>query len=118
MTTPHTYDLTTPEAIGCLVQVHLLLSRARAEAWATAAQSDFVDLDLAGALEDLEADAQLMFPKGVVPAFDEWPQATGADPLELARQAEELTREHPIGHFPPPMTTFVVRLIDVIRDFS
>lgn len=118
MTTPHAHDLTTPEAIGCLVQVHLLLSRARAEAWATAARSDFVDLDLAGALEDLEADAQLMFPEGVVPAFDEWPRATGADPLELARQAEELTREHPIGHFPQQMTTFVARLVDVIRDFS
>lgn len=118
MTTHQEYDLTTPEAIRCLVQVHLLLSRARAEAWATAAKEHFADLDLAGALEDLEADAQLMFPEGVVPAFDEWPPATGASPLELARQAEVLTREHPIAHFPPPMTTFVARLIDVIRDFA
>lgn len=118
MTTHQDYDLTTPEAIACLVQVHLLLSRARAEAWAAATKAGFADLDLAGALEDLQVDAQLMFPEGVVPAFEEWPQATGADPLELARQAEMLTRQHPIAHFPRPMTTFVVRLIDAIRDFS
>ncbi len=48
----------------------------------------------------------------------EAPEATGADPIDLARRAEGLTRAVPVHHFPAGITSVVVLLIDTVRGVS
>ena len=128
-----------PQAAKDLVQAHRLLSQAAAESRAaevTLEQSrvrpqpsgavleplppDVARLmGMASAFADLAEELHLLFPADVGPDFEEWPlEPTGADPLDLARQAEQLTRRHPLAEFPPGTGTLVVRLIDAIRVFS
>ena len=44
--------------------------------------------------------------------------ARSGDPLLLLRTAEELTRVHETEDYPPGTTVLVVRLIDLIRDWT
>lgn len=122
-------QMTTREAIHDLVRMHHLLWRAEAEARVLLEQSrDSADRDettsfrfevMAGALAYLAEDVHQLFPVGVVPAFDGWPlETTGADPIELARQAEQLTRNRRLADFPLGMGGVIVRILDTIRDFS
>lgn len=44
--------------------------------------------------------------------------ALGSDPLLLLRAAEELTRAHETEDYPPGTTELVVRLIELLRDWT
>lgn len=111
---------TTPEAVRCLLHVLFLLRQAGAEAAATAAETRGIgERVLAGDLQDLAIDAHLLLPEGVVPDPDTWVQTTtGADPLALAREAEQLLGLHPLAYFPAGVDAFRARLTEAIGDFS
>lgn len=62
-------------------------------------------------------EAVAMLPDQLFPDIDR-PAATGVDPIRLLRQAEQMTCELPIEHFPAGMSQLILRLIDTIRDYS
>ncbi|MCK0111918.1 hypothetical protein MWU75_07185 [Ornithinimicrobium sp. F0845] len=134
-----TEQLINPQAVRDLVRAHRLLGQAEAESRAAQAtlersrvrpeHSGAVHaplppdvarlMGMASAFADLAEEVHLLFPADVGPEFAAWPlEPTGADPLYLAREAEQLTRRHPLAEFPTGTGTLVVRLMDAIRVFS
>ena len=111
---------TTPEVAQVLVQMYQLLWQARGEAYQRfhADPEDLVSADLTFVLYDLYGRVLDLIPPAYRDAIPDRPEVTGADPVELARQAELLSRTQPVHHFPPGIATVVVRLIDTVREFS
>lgn len=112
-----TEDDRHPTPIGVLLQVHHLLAQARAEATARARTATDPDtVHLAFALTCLHGQCLELLPLPVRGLLSQAPAATGADPLDLARAAERVTRSLSAHQLPPGAATLVVRLIDTIRD--
>ncbi len=110
---------TTPAAAQALVQMHQLLWQASVEAHQRAREArDLDSVDLAFNLSYLCDQVFHLVPEASRAALVEPPEATGADPIELLRRAEELTRAEPVHHFPAGITSVVGLLIDTLRDFS
>lgn len=111
---------TTPEAAQVLVQMYQLLWQARGEAYQRfqADPKDFVSAELTFILYDLYGRVFDLIPPDFRDDLLGRPEITGADPVELARQAELLSRTQSVHHFPPGIATVVVRLIDTVREFS
>ncbi|AXH95952.1 hypothetical protein [Ornithinimicrobium avium] len=110
---------TTPQAARVLVQMHQLLRQAGAEAYRRARQS--LDLDTVALASNLTYACDLVFhlvPEPYRDALVDGPEVDGADPVELARRAEELSRTAPVNHFPPGMVPVVEILIETVREFS
>lgn len=110
---------TTPEAARVLVHMHQLLRQAGTEADRRAHQSH--DLDAVALANNLTYACDQVFhlvPKSYRDALLDRPDADGADPVELARRAEELSRTAPVHHFPPGIVPAVELLIETVRDFS
>lgn len=110
----------TPEAADVLVQMYQLLYQARDEAYQRfrATPKDLSLAELAGELYELYELVFDMIPAAHLEALLDRPGTTGADPVDLARQAELLSRTQPVHHFPPGIATVVVRLIDTVRGHS
>lgn len=110
----------TPEVADVLVQMYQLLYQARAEAYQRfrATPKDLSLAELTGELYEVYALIFDMIPAPHLEALLDRPQITGADPIDLARQAELLSRTQPVHHFPPGIAAVVVRLIDTVRSHS
>ena len=110
---------TTPEAARVLVHMHQLLWQAGTEADRRAHQSR--DLDTVALANNLTYACDLVFhllPESHRDALLDRPGADGADPVELARRAEELSRTAPVHHFPPGIVSVVEILIETVGEFS
>lgn len=110
---------TTPEAARVLVHMHQLLWQAGTEADRRAHQSR--DLDTVALANNLTYACDLVF--HLVPEFHrdallDRPGADGADPVKLARRAEELSRTAPVHHFPPGIASVVEILTETVGEFS
>ncbi|MFK5634270.1 hypothetical protein [Ornithinimicrobium sp. LYQ103] len=105
--------------VAVLMHVHHLLGRAQAEATHRARTTgDLAAVDLAFALTCLHGQVLDLLPEPARHVLSHVPQASGVDPVVLARQAEEATRALPSQELPPGAITLVVRLIDTVRNFS
>lgn len=110
---------TTPEAAQVLVQMHQLLWQASVEAHGRARQNrDVESVDLAFTLSHLYAQVYDLVPGAYHNLLLDRPQDSGADPVDLLRRAEELSRTEPVHHFPPGTESVVVLLTGTVRDFS
>lgn len=110
---------TTPEAAQVLVHMHQLLWQAGAEADRRAHQSR--DLDTVALANNLTYACDRVFhlvPEPCRDALLDRPDADGADPVELAHRAEELSRTAPVHHFPHGIVPVVELLIETVREFS
>ena len=110
---------TSPAAAQALVRMHQLLWKARVEAQHRARENrDLDSVDLAFNLSYLCDQVFHLVPEASKAALVEPPEATGVDPIELVRRAEELTRAEPVHHFPAGITSVVGLLIDTLRDIT
>ncbi|MGD8150442.1 hypothetical protein [Ornithinimicrobium sp. Y1694] len=110
---------TTPDAARVLVHMHQLLWQAGTEADRRAHQSR--DLDTVALANNLTYARDQVFhlvPESCRDALLDRPGAAGADPVELARRAEELSRTAPVHHFPPGIVSVVDLLIETVGEFS
>lgn len=110
---------TTPEAARVLVHMHQLLWQAGNEADRRAHQTR--DLETVALANNLTYACDQVFHLVPVPCRDallDRPEVDGADPVELARRAEELSRTAPVHQFPPGIGSVVELLIDTVREFS
>lgn len=110
---------TTPEAARVLVHMHQLLWQAGDEAHRQAHQSR--DLDTVALANNLTYACDQVFqlvPRTHRDALLNRPGGDGADPVELARRAEELSRTEPVHQFPPGIVSVVELLLDTVREFS
>jgi hypothetical protein len=110
---------TTPEAARVLVHLHQLLWQAGTEADRRAHQSR--DLDTVALANNLSYACDLVFhlvPNSHRDALLDRPGADGADPVELARRAEELSRMAPVHHFPPGFESVVQLLGKTVEESS
>ncbi len=114
-----TDQMTTPAAGQALVQMHRLLWQARVEAHRRALGTRDLDaVDLAFNLSYLcDQVLDLVPDEHRAAILLDPPEVTGADPIDLARRAERLTRDRPVHEFPAGITSVVVLLIDTVRDF-
>ncbi|USQ77826.1 hypothetical protein [Ornithinimicrobium cryptoxanthini] len=116
---PLDQPVTTPAAAQVLVRMHQLLWQASTEAHRRAcAAPDPPAVDLAFILDHLCAQVYDLVPGDYRDALLDRPATCGADPVDLAAQAEGLSRQEPVNDFPPGICLVVVRLIDTVRDFS
>lgn len=110
---------TTPDAARVLVHMHQLLWQAGTEADRRAHRSR--DLDTVALANNLTYARDQVFhlvPESYRDALLDRPGAAGADPVELARRAEELSRTAPVHHFPPGIVSVVDLLIETVGEFS
>lgn len=110
---------TAHETARVLVHMHQLLWQAGTEADRRARQSR--DLDMVALANNLTYACDQVFHLVPVPCRDallDRPEAEGADPVELARRAEELSRAVPVHHLLPGLAAVVELLIDTVREFS
>lgn len=110
---------TTPEAARVLVHMHQLLWQAGTEADRRAHQSR--DLDTVALANNLTYACDQVFhlvPEPYRDALLNRPDADGADPVDLARRAAELSRTAPVRHLPPGIVPVVEILIDTVGEFS
>ncbi|WP_134773220.1 hypothetical protein [Ornithinimicrobium flavum] len=110
---------TTPEAARVLVHMHQLLWQAGTEADRRAHQSR--DLEAVALANNLTYARDLVFhlvPECCRDALLDLPVADGADPVELARRAEELSRSTPVHRYPPGVVSVVDLLIETVGEFS
>ncbi len=109
----------TQEAAQVLVQVHRLLWQATNEAFAAVAnRRDPRAAHLAMSCSRLVDLVHELVPPSHLEELADRPEAVGADPVELVRLAEALTRTMPVDRFPVGMSEVVVLMIDTVRDFS
>ena len=109
----------TPVAARLLVRMHQLLWQASAEADRRArASRDLVTVALANNLTYACDRVFHLLPTASLDALLDRPEVTGADPVDLARQAVALSRTQPLQDFPPGMASVLVLLIDTVGEFS
>lgn len=110
---------TTPAAAQVLVRMHQLLGQASVEATHRASVNrDLDSVDLANNLTYACDQVLHLVPAAYRDDLLEELEHDGGGPVDLARQAVQLSQTVPAQCLPPGSASVVALLLDTVRDFS